>query len=80
MGGCDFIYPSCCLASRSRTVISLTTNTNTLTYVVHPKWVLIGKLAVARDRLMLHVCTVESPHAEVEGKGEKNGVITDYSV
>ena len=56
-------------------VISLAKNTNILTYIVHPKWVLIGKMEVARDRFMHHVCT-----AEVDGKGEKNGVITDYSV
>jgi len=54
--------------------------TSMLTYVAHPKWVLKGKMAVDRDRFMLHVCTAESPHAEIEGNGEKNGVITtDYS-
>ena len=47
---------------------------------MYPKWVLISKLAVARDGFMLHIFTAESPNAEVEEKGEKNGVITDYSV
>jgi hypothetical protein len=37
-------------------------------------------MAVVRDRFILHVCTADSPHAEVEGNGEKNGVITGYSV
>ena len=80
MRGCEFTYPSCYLASCSWMAISLTINTSILTYVVHHNWVLIGKMAVERDRFMLHVYTAESPHAEIEGKGEKNGVITDYSV
>jgi hypothetical protein len=29
-------------------------------------------MAVARDRFILHVCTADSPHEEVEGKREKN--------
>jgi len=38
-----------------------TIKTSILTCVLHPKWVLIGKMAVDRDRFMLYVRTAESP-------------------
>ena len=53
-----------------------TIKTSIMTYLVHPKWMLIGKMAVDRDRFMLHVCATESPHAKIKGNGDKKRVIT----
>jgi hypothetical protein len=53
---------------------------NTSILPMHPKWVLIDKMAVDRDLFILHICTAESPHADMEVKREKNRVvITDHS-